>query len=169
MLSQRFSLPYFSHFMLLNKLLWAGGFTYNRSHFSVLWRLTSPRWRCCRFSIGLGLSFYVKTILLWPPPRGRRGKLFSHTSFYKVTIVISTWNIDAPKTLKVDSSEGYTIERWPAMRVLTCVYMVYEELSLIGGSGSLGIGTPLNSISCSEALSGQFSLLPGCYGSSIMM
>lgn len=55
------------------------------------------------------------------------------------------------------------------MRVLTCVCMGLEELGLIGGSGSLGTGTPLNNMTYSEALPAQFSLLPGCYGSSIMM
>lgn len=122
-LSPRIPLSCFNYFMLLNKLLCAGESAYSRSYFLLLWRLTIPRWRCCRFSVGWGLSFCVKTVLLCPPPHGRRGSLFSHISFYKVTIVISTWNIASPtkkkNPLKVDSSDDGTIERWQGMKVLT--------------------------------------------------
>lgn len=106
-LSPRILLSCFNYFMLLNKLLWAGESAYSRSYFSLLWRLTIPRWRCCRFSVGRGLSFCVKTVLLCPPPHGRRGSLFSHISFYKVTVVISTWNIASTTHTHKDTEGGF--------------------------------------------------------------
>lgn len=157
-LSPRIPLSCFNYFMLLNKLLCAGESAYSRSYFLLLWRLTIPRWRCCRFSVGWGLSFCVKTVLLCPPPHGRRGSLFSHISFYKVTIVISTWNIASPTKKK-------THWRWiPQMMALLrgdrawrcwhpCVFArIRKRWGLIGGTGSLKTGTSLNGISCSEAL-----------------
>lgn len=143
--------------MLLNKLLWAGESAYSRSYFSLLWRLTIPRWRCCRFGIGRGLSFCVKTVSLSvPSSTWQRGSLFSHISFYKVTVVISTWNI---------ASRTKTHWRWIPQRVALlrgdrarrCWHYyvsarVRKSWGLIGGSGSLGTGTSLNIRSCSEAL-----------------
>lgn len=120
-LSPRIPLSCFNYFMLLNKLLWAGESAYSRSYFSLLWRLTILRWRCCRFSAGRGLSFCVKTVLLCPPPHDRRGRenVFSHISFYKVAVVISTWNIASPtkktktnQTSKQETTEGGFLGWW---------------------------------------------------------
>lgn len=159
-LSPRSPLPSFNHFMLLNNFLWAGAFAYSRSYFSMLWRLTSPRWRCCRFSVGPGLFFCVKTVLL-SSSTWQKGQSVLSYLFLQGHWCDSNMKYCTPPLPKKKKTHGREIPQRMALlrddgswgsRHHHVSAWVRKRWELIGGCGPLGIGIPLNSMSCSEAL-----------------